>query len=60
MVAASLFSIYIFIGIGYEERDLLTRFGRAYADHMQRVPQLLPIGFKRLNQTNTVVKETNT
>lgn len=48
MVAASLFSIYVFIGIGYEERDLLARFGNAYADYMERVPQLLPIGVKRL------------
>lgn len=48
LVAASLFSIYVFIGIGYEERDLLARFGSAYAEYMERVPQLLPIGFKRL------------
>lgn len=47
LVAASLFSIYVFIGIGYEERDLLARFGKAYADYMERVQQLLPIGFKR-------------
>lgn len=47
LVAASLFSIYVFIGIGYEERDLLRQFGDQYRDYMQRVPQLLPIGFKR-------------
>lgn len=51
LVAASLFSIYVFIGIGYEERDLLARFGSAYADYMERVPQLLPIGFKRQRAT---------
>lgn len=46
-VAASMFSLYVFIGIGYEERDLLARFGSTYAEYMERVPQLLPIGVKR-------------
>lgn len=59
MVAASLFSIYVFIGIGYEERDLLARFGRAYSNYMEQVPQLLPIGFKRINQTPQPDPETN-
>ena len=48
-IAASLFSIYVFIGIGYEERDLLRNFGDAYSDYMERVPQIFPIGFRKPN-----------
>ncbi|QSP94891.1 isoprenylcysteine carboxylmethyltransferase family protein [Marinobacter salinisoli] len=48
MLIASLLSIYIFIGIGYEERDLLRQFGQEYRDYMDRVPQLLPFGRKKL------------
>lgn len=44
---ASIWSIYVFIGIGYEERDMLARFGKQYQDYMQRVPQILPTGTKR-------------
>jgi len=43
-MAASVWTIYIFIGISYEERDLLEYFGDTYSDYMQRVPQLLPFG----------------
>jgi len=44
MLLAAVWSIYIFIGIGYEERDLLRQFGDQYRDYMDRVPQLLPFG----------------
>ena len=46
LLMAAVWSVYVFIGIGYEERDLLDKFGDQYADYMRRVPQLLPIGRK--------------
>lgn len=36
---------YIFIGLYYEERDLVAEFGDTYRDYKSRVPALLP-GFK--------------
>ena len=46
LLMAAVWSVYVFIGIGYEERDLLDKFGDQYADYMRRVPQLLPLGRK--------------
>ena len=45
-IAASLFTIYVFVGIGYEERDLLKAFGSAYEEYIKNVPQLFPVGYK--------------
>lgn len=39
-------TLYILIGILFEERKLLAEFGQLYADYRRRVPMLLP-GFKR-------------
>ncbi len=36
---------YIFIGLYYEERDLIAEFGDTYRDYKNKVPALLP-GFK--------------
>ncbi len=41
---AVVWSVYILIGISFEERDLLRQFGRDYREYMQRVPKLLPLG----------------
>jgi methanethiol S-methyltransferase len=35
-------SVYIFLGVVFEERDLLRRFGPAYSDYRRRVPALVP------------------
>ena len=53
LLLASIWSVYIFIGIGYEERDLLEEFGDKYRDYMHRVPQLLPIGVRARRAVHT-------
>lgn len=36
------FSVYIFIGIAHEERDLLAHYGDTYADYRKRVGSVFP------------------
>jgi protein-S-isoprenylcysteine O-methyltransferase Ste14 len=36
------FTLYILIGLHFEERDLLRSLGKAYADYRRRVPMLIP------------------
>ena len=42
LLLAVTFSIYIFIGLYFEERDLVKTLGEAYADYKKRVPMLFP------------------
>lgn len=46
---------YVFIGIMYEERDLLTEFGNNYRYYQLRVPRLLP--FTRMSQRKSEALE---
>ncbi len=41
------FTTYIWIGLRYEERDLIRRYGEGYKDYQQRVPAIFPRFFKR-------------
>jgi methanethiol S-methyltransferase len=47
LLFAGVWTAYVFIGIGYEERDLVDTFGERYTDYMKRVPQLLPFGRRK-------------
>ncbi len=42
MVLAGGMTAYILIGIGYEERDLIARFGNRYAEYRAKVGMLIP------------------
>ncbi len=43
LMLASTMTIYIFIGLYYEEKDLVTFLGKDYEDYQMRVRKLLPI-----------------
>ena len=38
---------YILVGIYFEEKDLVKRFGQQYLDYKKRVPMLIPIPFAK-------------
>lgn len=39
---ASCMTLYILIGIHYEEKDLVKTFGKAYQEYQKQVPKILP------------------
>lgn len=47
LLLAGIWSMYIFIAVGYEERDMVRMFGDKYLDYMAKVPAILPIGRKK-------------
>jgi protein-S-isoprenylcysteine O-methyltransferase Ste14 len=47
LLFASVWTIYIFVALGYEERDLVKLFGQRYLDYMARVPMIVPFGLRK-------------
>jgi len=47
LLFAAAWTIYIFIALGYEERDLIRLFGDKYRKYMEEVPAILPIGRRK-------------
>ena len=47
LLFAAIWTAYIFVAIGYEERDLMDHFGEKYRDYMQKVPAVFPIGRRK-------------
>jgi len=42
-VLACGMTVYVLVGIFFEERELIARFGRTYRDYQKRVWMLLPL-----------------
>ncbi len=47
LIAYILFTLYFYIGSGYEERRMVAEFGPTYADYCRRVPRLVPLPGRR-------------
>jgi len=47
-------TIYVFVGLYFEEKDLVKRFGNRYLTYMQQVPGLFPRPGKRVNDEELV------
>ena len=47
LLFASVWTAYILIAIGYEERDLTDVFGDEYTDYVAKTPMILPVGGRK-------------
>jgi|TARA_B100000315_G_scaffold250455_1_gene283306 protein-S-isoprenylcysteine O-methyltransferase Ste14 len=47
LILTLLMTVYIFLGLYFEEKDLVRRFGERYLSYMQQVPRLFPSPGKR-------------
>lgn len=47
LLFAAVWTAYIFVAIGYEERDLVGIFGEKYRAYMASTPMILPFGKRR-------------
>jgi protein-S-isoprenylcysteine O-methyltransferase Ste14 len=47
LLFAAIWTIYIFIAVGYEERDMVQLFGDRYRDYMAKVPMIIPFGSRK-------------
>jgi methanethiol S-methyltransferase len=47
LVFAAMSTLYILVGIRFEERDLLVLYGEAYREYRRRVPMLVPLSRRK-------------
>lgn len=47
LVLAGAFSVYMLVGMRFEERGLVAEFGKSYEDYQGQVPMVLPVPGKR-------------
>ena len=47
LLFAAIWTVYIFVAVGYEERDLIAVFGDKYHDYMAKVPAIFPFGARK-------------
>jgi protein-S-isoprenylcysteine O-methyltransferase Ste14 len=47
-------TIYVFVGLYFEEKDLVRHFGKRYLSYMQQVPGVIPRPGKRVSGDTTV------
>lgn len=47
LLFSAVWTTYIFIAIGYEERDMIMLFGDQYREYMAKVPSILPFGGRK-------------
>jgi len=59
LVLALGMTIYILVGISFEERALRRQFGVTYENYQAEVPQLIPLPRKRHSVVGTALKDTS-
>jgi protein-S-isoprenylcysteine O-methyltransferase Ste14 len=47
-------TVYVFVGLYFEEKDLVKHFGNRYLTYMQQVPRLFPRPGKRINNEEII------
>jgi protein-S-isoprenylcysteine O-methyltransferase Ste14 len=47
LLLAAVWTPYLFIGLSYEERDLIAVFGEEYRAYVVSTPAVLPLGRRR-------------
>ena len=56
LLLTAAMTVYIFIGLYYEERDLVASFGNRYRTYMQQVPRLFPRPGRRISGRDALEK----
>ena len=50
---SAMMTVYIFVGLYFEERDLIRHFGQRYLRYMREVPRLFPVPVPNLPENGT-------
>lgn len=47
LLFSAIWTAYIFVAIGYEERDMIALFGEQYREYIMKTPTILPFGGRK-------------